>query len=186
MANVNNLKKGMALLIDNEVYLVLDFQHVKPGKGGAFVRVKLKNAKIGTIVDKRFNGGENVEDVYLEEKVLEYMYNDGNSYVFMDHGSYEQVYLSEDVVGDAKNFLKENTEVRGRFHGEEIMSLQLPTSMELKITYTEPGFKGNTASGNALKPATLETGAVVNVPMFINEGEVIIVNTETSSYIGRA
>lgn len=186
MANVNNLKRGMALMIDGNIMLVLEFQHVKPGKGGAFVRTKLKNARTGAIIDKTFRGGENVEDVYLEEKVMEYLYRDGSSFVCMDQTTFEQVHISEDIIGEAQGFLKENTEVRGRFYNDELITLKLPSSIELKVTYTEPGHKGNTASGNALKPATVETGATVNVPLFINEGETILINTDDFSYMSRA
>ncbi len=186
MASVNNLKKGIALRIDNVIYIVIDFQHVKPGKGGAFVRTKLKNAKTGAVIDKTFRGAENVEDVFLEEKALEFLYIEGDSYVFMDHTSYEQVYLLQDILGDTRGLLKENTEVRGRFHGDELIQLKFPSSVTLKITYTEPGFKGNTAGGNATKAATLETGAQINVPLFVNEGDSIEINTDDSSYIRRA
>jgi elongation factor P len=186
MANVNNLKRGMALLIDNIVYLVIEFQHVKPGKGGAFVRTKLRNAKTGAVIDRTFRGAENVEDAYLEEKPLEYMYHDGSDYVFMDHNSYEQVHLSETSVGKAKDFLKEGLEVKGRFYKEELITLIFPNSLTLEITYTEPGLKGDTASGNAMKSATLETGAEIMVPLFIDAGEKIEINTEDFSYLRRA
>ncbi len=185
MANVNNLKKGIALKIDNTIYLVVEFQHVKPGKGAAFVRTKLKNAKTGAVIDKTFRGGENVEDVFLEEKTLEYLYQDGEEYVFMDHNTYEQVHLASSVIGDGVKLLKENAEIKGRFHEEDLMQLTFPSSMQFKIIYTEPGAKGNTASGNAMKPAKLETGAEVNVPLFVNEGEIIEINTETFSYMKR-
>ncbi len=184
MANVNNLKRGMALIIDNVIYLVVEFQHVKPGKGGAFVRVKLKNAKTGAVLDKTFRGAENVEDAYLQDKVIEYLYKDGDNLVFMDHSTYEQINLREDVVGDAKGFLKENIEVKGRFYGDELIQLTLPTTIQLKITYTEPGFKGDTSS-STLKDATVETGANVKVPLFVNEGDVIEINTQDFSYLKR-
>lgn len=186
MANVNSLKRGMAILMDNTVFLVVEFQHVKPGKGGAFVRTKLRNAKTGAVIDKTFRGGETVEDAYLEEKALEYMYHDGSDYVFMDHGTYEQVHLSEEAVGQGKNFIKEGTEVRGRFYQDELITLMLPSSIILEVTYTEPGLKGDTASGNAQKPATLETGAEIMVPLFVNTGDKIEINTDSFSYLSRA
>jgi len=186
MASVNNLKRGMAILVDNVLYLVIEFQHVKPGKGAAFVRTKLKNARTGAVIDKTFRGGESVGDAYLEEKALEYMYHDGTDYVCMDHSSYEQIHLSEEVIGKAKDFIKEGTEVRGRFYGEELISLALPNSIILEVTYTEPGLKGDTASGNAMKPATLETGANVMVPLFVNTGDKIELNTEEFTYMSRA
>ena len=186
MANVNNLKKGMALLIDNNLFLVLDFQHVKPGKGGAFVRTKLKNVRTGATVDKTFRGGETVEDAYLEEKPLEYMYHDGTDYVFMDHVTYEQVHLNEETIGRAKDFIKEGFEVRGRFYEDELITLKFPNSIVLEVTYTEPGLKGDTASGNAQKPATLETGAEISVPLFVNTGDKIEINTEEFTYMSRA
>ncbi len=186
MANVNSLKKGLALKIDGVIYIVLEYQHVKPGKGAAFVRTKLKNAKTGAIIDKTFRGGENVEDVFLEEKVLEYLYQDGDDYVFMDHNTYEQIAISKDLIGDGVKLLKENAEIKGRFYGDELIQLSFPSSMRFKVIYTEPGFKGNTASGNAMKPAKIETGAEINVPLFINDGDVIEVNTENFSYIKRA
>jgi elongation factor P len=185
MANVNNLKRGMAVLVDGVIYLVVEYQHVKPGKGGAFVRTKLRNAKTGAVIDRTFRGAETLEDAYLEEKVLEYLYKDGDHYVFMDHNTFEQIHLNAVSVGQAKDFLTENVEVRGRFHNEEIISLKLPSTLNLKVTYTEPGFKGDTASNNAQKPATLETGATINVPLFVNEGDVIEVSTEEFTYLRR-
>ena len=186
MANVNNLKKGMALIVEGNIYLVVEFQHVKPGKGGAFVRTKLKNARTGQVVERTFRGGENVEDAFLEDKTLEFLYKDSSDFVFMDHSTYEQVHLSEDVIGEAKDFLKENVEVKGRFYEHELIQLKLPQTIQLKVTYTEPGFKGDTSSGNATKPATLETGAQIQVPLFVNEGDVIEITTEDFSYLKRA
>ncbi len=186
MSNVNNLKRGMALNIDGAVYLVVEYQHVKPGKGGAFVRTKLRNAKTGAVLERTFRGAENVDDAYLEEKVLEYLYKDGDDYVFMDHNTYEQVHLRAEVIGQTKDFLTENLEVKGRFHNDELISLKLPSTIKLKVTYTEPGFKGDTASSNAQKPATLETGAKINVPLFVNEGDVIEISTEEFTYLRRA
>lgn len=185
MANVNNLKRGLALLIDGVVYLVVEYQHVKPGKGGAFVRTKLRNAKTGAVLERTFRGAEQVEDIYLEDKVLEYLYHDGADYIFMDHSTYEQLHLSEDVLEKAKDFLKENMEVKGRFYHDDLIQLTLPTTLQLKVTYTEPGYKGDTASGNTLKPATLETGATVNVPLFVNEGDTIEITTEDFAYSKR-
>ncbi len=186
MANVNNLKRGLALIIDGEIFLVLEFQHVKPGKGAAFVRTKLKKAKTGQVIDKTFRGGESVEDAFLEDKTLEYLYKDGKDLVFMDHSTYEQVSLGEDLIGEAAGFLKENMEVKGRFHGHDLIQLTLPQTMKLKVVETEPGLKGDTASGTSLKPAKLETGATVKVPLFISEGEEIEISTEDFSYLKRA
>ena len=185
MANVNNLKKGIALKIDNNIFLVVEFQHVKPGKGAAFVRTKLKNAKTGAIIDRTFRGGEKVEDIFIEEKTLEYLYADGENYVFMDHTTYDQVNLSKNSLGNGVKLLKEGAEIKGRFHDEELIQLSFPSSMQFEIISTEPGDKGNTASGNALKPAKIETGAEINVPLFVNEGDIIEINTENLSYTKR-
>ncbi len=185
MANVNNLKKGLALMIDEEIYLVVEFQHVKPGKGPAFVRTKLKKAKTGQVVDKTFRGGENVEDVFLEEKTIEYLYPDGKEYVFMDHSTYEQISIDGDALGEGAGFLKENTEIRGRFHGQELIQLSFPPTIQLEVIQTEPGLKGDTASGSAMKPAKLETGATIKVPLFINENDKIDITTEDFSYLRR-
>jgi elongation factor P len=161
----------------------VDFQHVKPGKGGAFVRTKLKHLRLGTVIDPTFRAGEKVELVDFEEKRMQYMYRD-ERYHFMDLETYEQLSLSPGEVGDARDFLKENVEVDMLFIDGSPVAVELPNFIELAIAKTEPGIRGDTATGGS-KPATLETGAVVQVPLFLNEGDVVKVDTRTSAYLGR-
>jgi elongation factor P len=176
-------KKGLKIEYDGQPYSIVDFQHVKPGKGGAFVRTKLKHLRLGTVIDPTFRAGEKVELVDFDEKRMQYLYRD-DRYHFMDLDSYEQLSLSADEVGDARDFLKENIEVEMLFIDGSPVAVELPTFIELTIAKTEPGIRGDTASGGS-KPATLETGAVIQVPLFLNEGDVVKVDTRTSAYLGR-
>ena len=178
-----DFKKGLRIVFDGQPYQIVDFQHVKPGKGGAFVRTKLKHMRQGRVIDNTFRSGEKVELVDFEDKHMQFLYRD-DRYHFMDMESYDQIGLSAEEVGDARDFLKENTEVEVLFIDGSPVTVELPNFIELAITQTDPGIRGDTASGGS-KPATLETGAVVQVPLFLNQGDVIKVDTRTSEYLGR-
>lgn len=182
--STNNLKNGMAISYDGKTWVIVEFQHVKPGKGGAFVRTKLKEIRSGRVVDVTFRGGEKLDDVRLETKNLQYLYNDGSSFVFMDNDTYEQFELSSDFVGDAANWLKETDTATVQIAGGEMIGVEPPMFVDLEVTETDPGFKGDTVQGGN-KPATLETGAVVAVPMFINTGDKIRVDTRDGRYVTR-
>lgn len=182
--STNNLKNGMCISYDSKLWTVVEFQHVKPGKGGAFVRTKLKDVKSGRVVDITFRAGEKLEDVRMETKSMQYLYNDGDTFYFMNTDSYEQLELSRDAVGEVAVWLKENDVAQLLYAGEELIGVEPPMFVELEVTETEPGFKGDTVQGGT-KPATLETGAVVQVPMFVNTGEVIRVDTRDARYITR-
>ena len=176
-------KKGLKIQFDGQPYTIVDFQHVKPGKGGAFVRTKLKHMRQGRVIDNTFRAGEKVELVDFEDKHMQYLYKD-DRYHFMDSETYDQISLSAEEVGDARDFLKENTDVDILFIDGSPVTVELPTFMELAITKTDPGIRGDTASGGS-KPATLESGAVVQVPLFLNEGDIVKVDTRTAEYLGR-
>ena len=176
-------KKGMKIQFDGQPYTIVDFQHVKPGKGGAFVRTKLKHMRQGRVIDNTFRAGEKVELVDFEDKHMQYLYKD-DRYNFMDSETFDQISLSAEEVGDARDFLKENTEVDILFIDGSPVTVELPTFMELAITKTDPGIRGDTASGGS-KPATLESGAVVQVPLFLNEGDIVKVDTRSWDYLGR-
>jgi len=176
-------KKGLKIQLDGEPYSIVDFQHVKPGKGGAFVRTKLKHMKLGRVIDNTFRAGEKVELVDFDEKRMQYLYRD-DRYHFMDLDTYDQISLSAEEVGDARDFLKENIEVEILFINDSPVTVELPNFIELQITKTDPGIRGDTASGGS-KPATLETGAVVQVPLFLNPGDVVKVDTRSGEYLGR-
>lgn len=185
MINVNDLKNGMTIKYDGNVYQVIEFQHVKPGKGGAFVRTKLKNLKTGSTQEITFNAGIKIEKAIVEKRELSYLYNDGNNYIFMDNSSYEQLELPESKVSEEKDFLKENMNVEVMNYEGEVIGLSLPEKVSYKIIKTENAVKGNTTSG-ALKDATIETGYTLKVPLFIGEGEEIIVTTRDGKYSSRA
>jgi elongation factor P len=173
----------LKIQLDGEPYSIVDFQHVKPGKGGAFVRTKLKHMKLGRVIDNTFRAGEKVELVDFDEKRMQYLYRD-DRYHFMDLDTYDQISLSAEEVGDARDFLKENIEVEILFINDSPVTVELPNFIELQITKTDPGIRGDTASGGS-KPATLETGAVVQVPLFLNPGDVVKVDTRSGEYLGR-
>jgi elongation factor P len=176
-------KKGLKIQFDGEPYSIVDFQHVKPGKGGAFVRTKLKHMRLGRVIDNTFRAGEKVELVDFEEKRMQYLYRD-DRYHFMDLDTYDQISLSAEEVGDAREFLKENIEVEILFINESPVTVELPNFIELQIVKTDPGIRGDTASGGS-KPATLESGTVIQVPLFLNEGDVVKVDTRSGDYLGR-
>ena len=184
MATTNDLKNGMVLNLDGQLWTVQWFQHHKPGKGGAVVRTKLKNVTSGKIVDKTFNADVKVDTANVDKRSMTYLYNDGDSYVFMDSTTYDQIHVTPEIVADAKNFMLENQEVVLAVHEGNPLYLELPASVELVVEYTEPGLQGDRSTGGT-KPARLETGHQINVPLFITTGEKIKVDTRDSSYLGR-
>ncbi|MBN1293830.1 MAG: elongation factor P [Candidatus Latescibacteria bacterium] len=184
MASTGDFRNGFTFTENGELFSIIEFQHVKPGKGGAFVRTKLRNVKNKAVIDRTFRAGEKVEEVRLERKSYEYLYEDGLFLVFMDNETYDQIQIDADILGDSKKFLIENTTCGILFHGDTPIEVEIPTFVVLEVIETEPGFKGNTAS-NTLKPATLSTGAVVNVPLFIEVGNVLKIDTRTGGYIER-
>ncbi len=185
MITTNQLKNGMTLkLDDDQLFNIVEFQHVKPGKGPAFVRTKLRRLRDGAVIDKTFRAGEKVEQAMMETNKAHYSYNDGDNYVFMDTDTYEQYSIPMDALADQASYLKENIEVSILFHEGKALSVELPVTVDLKVAQTDPGVKGDTAQGGS-KPATLETGAVVQVPLFVGPGETIRVDTRTGSYVTR-
>ena len=185
MVSTNNLKNGMTLIIDSNLMQVVEFQHVKPGKGGAFVRTKLRNVESGKVLDKTFRAGEDVPQAIIQKKQLQYLYNDGQHLVFMDTTTYEQTHVAAESIGDSAQWIKESDTIEVLDYEGRIVGVELPASVTLEVTQTEPGVAGNTVQ-NATKPATLETGVVVQVPLFINEGEKVKVDTRTGEYQSRA
>lgn len=181
--STTEFRKGLRIVFDGQPYAIVDFQHVKPGKGGAFVRTKLKHMRQGKVIDNTFRAGEKVDLVDFEDKHMQFLYRD-DRYNFMDMESYEQVSLSADEVGEAREYLKENTEVDVLYIDGSPTAVALPNFIELAIARTDPGLRGDTAQGGT-KPATLETGATVQVPLFLNEGDVVKVDTRTGEYLGR-
>jgi elongation factor P len=184
MATTNDLKNGMVLNLDGQLWSVIWFQHHKPGKGGAVVRTKLKNVESGKVVDKTFNSDVKVEVANVDKRTMQYLYNDGSNYVFMDTGTFEQTEVSPELVGDAVNFLLENQAAIVATNDGRVLYIELPASVELVVEYTEPGLQGDRSTGGT-KPARLETGHEIQVPLFITTGEKIKVDTRDSSYLGR-
>jgi len=184
VASTNDFKNGMVLDIDGQLWTVTDFQHVKPGKGGAFVRSTLKNVRSGKVVDRTFNAGVKVDTATVDKRDMTFLYKDGADFVFMDGSTFEQVTVPAATVGSNADYLLENAEVTVSQHGDVPLFVELPASVELVVTYTEPGLQGDRSTGGT-KPATLETGATVNVPLFITTGERVKVDTRDGSYLGR-
>lgn len=185
MISVNDFKTGLTIEVEHDIFTVLDFQHVKPGKGAAFVRSKLKNLRNGNTVERTFRAGENVGRAHIENREMQYLYASGDDFTFMDTETYDQFSLSREQLKWELNFLLENMNIKILSYQGEILGINLPKSVDLKVVETEPGVKGNTAQG-ALKGAKVETGLVVQVPLFINEGDVLTVDTEDGRYISRA
>lgn len=185
MINVNDIKNGMTVEDEGNIYQVLDFQHVKPGKGAAFVKMKLKNMRTGSIVEKTYNSSVRLAKANVQRKPMQYLYQAGDSYSFMDMNTYEQVELTKEQIGDDFKYLKENLEVSLIYYGEELIGLTLPEKIAYKITKSEPAVKGNTSQG-AQKDAELENGMTVKVPLFIGEGEEILISTKDGKYVSRA
>lgn len=184
MATSNDLKNGMVLSIDGQLWTVIEFQHVKPGKGPAFVRTKLKNVLSGKVVDKTFNAGVKVETANVDKRDMSYLYNDGSGFVFMDKDTYDQVTISAETVGDAADYMLENQDAVVAMHEGNPIYVELPASVILEITYTEPGLQGDRSTGGT-KPATLETGLQIQVPLFVDSGTKVKVDTRTGDYLGR-
>jgi elongation factor P len=184
VASTNDLKNGLVLNIENQLWTVIEFQHVKPGKGPAFVRTKLKNVITGKVVDKTFNAGVSVETADVDKRDMQYLYQDGENWIFMDLKSFEQYSLSNQLVGDNAQWMLENQEAIVAIHEDSPIYIELPANVELTVTYTEPGLQGDRSSAGS-KPATLETGAEIKVPLFIETGTKVKVDTRDGSYLGR-
>lgn len=185
MADTSDLRNGLIIKFKNDLYSVIEFQHVKPGKGGAFVRTKLKNLKTGRVLDNTFRSGESIEPVRVERRKYQYLYRDADSLVLMDNETYEQINVPLVYFGDGAQYLKEGIEVELLVdESEQIISVDIPVFVQLVVTSTEPGFRGDTAT-NVTKPATMETGCIVNVPLFVNEGDLLKIDTRTGEYVER-
>ncbi|MFS0672785.1 elongation factor P [Ornithinibacillus sp. 179-J 7C1 HS] len=185
MISVNDFKTGLTIELDNDVWQVVDFQHVKPGKGAAFVRSKLRNLRNGSIQEKTFRAGEKVGKAHVEHKKMQYLYASGDSHAFMDTATYEQIELTSEQIEHELKFIKENMEVSIISYQGQMLGIDLPNNVTLEVVETEPGIKGDTASGGT-KPATVETGLVVQVPFFVNVGDKLIINTSDGKYVSRA
>ena len=183
--STNDLRNGMTLDLPEGLFAVVEFQHVKPGKGGAFVRTKLKNQRTGAVIERTYRADEKLEQAIIDKREMQFLYRDGSEYIFMDTTSYEQLQVDTGLLGDANNYLKEGDDAVIEFFGTEIVGVELPAAVELTVSETEPGLQGDRVSG-ARKPATLETGLVLQVPLFVNPGEKIKVDTRTGEYLTRA
>jgi len=184
MASTADFRNGFTFQDNGELFSIIEFMHVKPGKGGAFVRTKLRNVKTKAVTERTFRAGEKVDEVRLERRPYEYLYRDGDFFVFMNTETYDQIQLDKELLGDGIQFLTDNLPVEILFHGETPLEVELPTFIELEVIQTEPGFKGNTAQ-NVTKPAILSTGAEINVPLFIEVGTIVRVDTRTGEYMDR-
>ena len=182
--SINEIKVGVTILVNDQVYIVIDTEHVKPGKGSAFVRAKLRNPKNNAVQEMTFRGEEKIDQAYVEERKLQYQYKSGNIYHFMDLDTYEDIAISEDSVGNNTKFLKDNLEVQGYFHNNETLNIVLPFFIEFNIIHTEPGVKGDTAKSGT-KPAQIDSGANIQVPLFVNVGDKIKVDTRIGQYVER-
>lgn len=185
MISASEFRNGVTIEVDNDIYVIIEFQHVKPGKGAAFVRTKIRNLVTGSILERTFRPSEKMARAHIDRMDLQYLYNDGNLYYFMNTESFEQSEINASDVGDSLKYVKENETVKVLSHNGKVFGIEPPLFVTLEVSDTEPGFKGDTATG-ATKPATLETGAVVAVPLFINIGDVVKVDTRTGEYLGRA
>ncbi|MFH1452493.1 MAG: elongation factor P [Armatimonadota bacterium] len=184
MISTNDFRNGLTIELDGDLFIIVEFQHVKPGKGSAFVRSKLKNLKTGYTLEKTFRAAEKVTRAHIDRREMQFLYKQDTEFVFMDNQSYDQINLSEEQIGDNKFWIKDGSTIHVLFHNENAIGIEVSNFMDLKITHTEPGFKGDTATGGT-KPATLETGAVVQVPLFVNIDDVVQVDTRTSTYLKR-
>lgn len=182
--SINEIKSGITILVDGAVYVVIDTQHVKPGKGAAFVRAKIRDLKNSAVQEVTFRGDAKIEEAFVEERKLQYLYASGSMHHFMDQDNFEEVAVSEDCLGDKKKFLKDNLEVAGYFYKGQTLNINLPNFIEFAITHTEPGIKGDTAKGGT-KPAEIETGATIQVPLFVDTGDWIKIDTRTGTYVER-
>jgi elongation factor P len=184
MYTTSDFRKGLKVEIEGQPYVIVDFQHVKPGKGGAFVRTRMKSMVSGNVLDMTFRSGDKVDKPDLEEKDMQFLYETGGEYHLMDTNNYEQLFLTADQMGESKDFLKENLVIKAVFHNQRPIGVEVPMFVELKVAQTEPGVRGDTATG-ATKAATLESGAVIQVPLFVEEGDVLRIDTRTRDYITR-
>lgn len=184
MISTNEFKTGLSLILDGQLYIIVEYQHVKPGKGGAFVRTKLKNLKLGTTLDKTFRAGEKIEEAFIEDRKYQFLYYSGESYHFLDQETFEEATVAKEELGENVKFLKEGMMITALLHKDRLVSISLPTFVELKVEQAEPGLKGDTAKGGT-KLAKLETGASIQVPLFINTGDVIKIDTRTGEYVER-
>jgi elongation factor P len=184
MYSTTDFRKGLKIEIEGEPYVIVDFQHVKPGKGGAFVRTRLKSLVTGNVIDQTFRSGDRVDKPDLEEREMQFLYETGGEYHFMDVNTFEQLFLTADQLGESKDFLKENLVIKALFHNKRPIGIEVPMFVDLKVVRSEPGLRGDTATG-ATKPATLESGAVIQVPLFVEEGDTVRVDTRTREYITR-
>jgi elongation factor P len=182
--STSDFKNGITLDIAEGLMTIIDFQHVKPGKGGAFVRTKMRNVRTGAVIDRTYNAGEKMEQAFIEQREMQYLYKSGDDFVFMDNSSYEQLEVTPTQLGDATNYLKENDNANMKFFGDEIVGVELPAAVELVIVQCDPGVQGDRVSG-AKKPATLETGLVIQVPLFVNQGDKVKVDTRSGDYLTR-
>lgn len=185
MITTNDFKTGLTIKNGDSLYRVVEFQHVKPGKGGAFVRSKLKNLRTGALLDKTWRAGEKVETAHIDKRDMQYLYANGTQHVFMDTSNFEQIEIPAEQIEDELNYLLENMDVDVIMYDSEVLGVELPNTVELTVEKTAPNIKGNTASGGS-KPATMETGVVVNVPFFVNAGDKLVINTQDGSYVSRA
>ena len=185
MISVNDLRTGLTIEVDGELWQVIEFMHVKPGKGAAFVRTKLRNLQSGNIQERTFRAGEKVEQARIDTRQMQYLYNSGDEFTFMDTETYEQITLNRQQIERELKFLKENMMVHIMLHNEQVIGIDLPNTVELEVVATDPGIRGDTATGGS-KPATLETGLVVQVPLFINVGDKLIIDTRSGEYVSRA
>jgi len=182
--SINEVKSGLTILVDNQVWLVIDTEHVKPGKGSAFVRAKMRNLKNNSVQEKTFRGDEKIDEAYVEERKLQYLYSSGEMYNFMDQDNFEEIAILKDNIGDKVKFLKDNLDVSAYYYKDEVLNVALPNFIEFTIIHTEPGIKGDTAKSGT-KPAEIDTGASVQVPLFVNPGDRIKVDTRTGGYVER-
>ena len=185
MVTANDFKTNLTVTIDNDPWQVVEFQHVKPGKGAAFVRAKMRNLSTGAVIERTFNPNEKMPKAIIDRREMQYLYETDGMYTFMDNESYEQIEINKETLGTALNFLKENMDCKIMFYGDRILGVDLPNTVILKVVETEPGVRGDTATGGS-KPAKMETGYIVKVPLFINEGEELAIDTRTGDYISRA
>ena len=185
MVTAGDFKNGLTIQFENNIYQIIEFQHVKPGKGAAFVRAKMRNMCTGAVVERTFNAGERLPKAHIDRRVMQYLYESDGNYVFMDNETYEQSELTKEQLGNAINFLKENMDAKIMIYNGRVIGVDLPNTVELTVIKTDPGIRGDTATGGS-KPATMDTGYVVKVPLFINEGDVLNIDTRTGEYISRA
>jgi len=186
MISTNQFKNGAHIEVDGKIFRIMDFQHVKPGKGGAFVRTKLRRVEDGSVIDRTFRAGEKFRPVRTETRKMQYLYDSGDAQIFMDTQSYDQLELQADVTGEEMKWVRPNDEVEILFVDERAAGVQIPSAVDLAVTETQPGLKGDTASGGGSKPATLETGVTIEVPLFIEEGEKVRVDTRSGAYVSRS